>query len=265
MEMDKKLLFFDIDGTLLSEGEERYIPQSAIDAIHAARKNGHYVFVNTGRCVSELDDAILSLDFDGLVCGCGTYILCHGEVVFHYTPKSGVRKDVITDLNRCGLEGLLEGQHYIYYGRQPYVSRMEIIRKEHFRIMPERIRDMNEGTPDFDKFCFCIKDGCDFDGFYRKYREQFTFIDRGGNFYEVVPACCSKASGMEYLTGYLHVGKEDTIAFGDSTNDVEMLAFAHTGVVMGRHDKEVEACADYITDTLESDGIAKALRHFGLI
>lgn len=263
--MGKKLLFFDIDGTLLSEGKERYIPQSAIDAVRAARKNGHYAFVNTGRCISELDDVILGMDFDGLVCGCGTYILYRDEVVFHYTPETAVRKEVVSDLNSCGLEGLLEGERCIYYGRQPYVSRMEIIRREHFKMMPERIQDMNEGIPDFDKFCFCIKDGCDFEAFYQKYREKFTFIDRGRNFYEVVPSCCSKASGMEYLMKYLQAGKEDIIAFGDSTNDVEMLVFAHTGIVMGKHDKEVEAYADYITDTLESDGIAKALQHFNLI
>lgn len=262
--MNKKLLFFDIDGTLLTEGEQRYIPQSAIDAVYAAQRNGHYAFINTGRCISELEEPIRNLKFDGLVCGCGTYILYHDKVVYHHTLEEEVKREVIADLNSCGLEGLLEGEHYIYYGKQEYVSRMEMIRREHFRSMSERILDMNEGIPDFDKFCFCLKDGCDFDRFYQKHKDGFTFIDRGRSFYEVVPSSCSKASAMQYLAEYLQVAKEDTVAFGDSTNDIEMLAFAGTSIVMKKHDKKVEAYADYITDTVEADGIAKALQHFGL-
>ena len=58
---------------------------------------------------------------------------------------------------------------------------------------------------------------------------------------------------------------EETIAFGDAENDLEMLKFAGIGVAMGNGEEQVKAQADYVTADVDDDGIAKALRHFGLI
>ena len=55
------------------------------------------------------------------------------------------------------------------------------------------------------------------------------------------------------------------MAFGDGENDMEMLRFAGIGVAMGNSSDPVKAAADYVTDTVDNDGIEKALRHFGMI
>ena len=55
------------------------------------------------------------------------------------------------------------------------------------------------------------------------------------------------------------------MAFGDGENDIDMLKFAGIGVAMGNSSDIVKAAADYVTDTIDNDGIEKALRHFGLI
>ena len=55
------------------------------------------------------------------------------------------------------------------------------------------------------------------------------------------------------------------MAFGDGENDIEMLRFVGVGVAMGNGGDAVKAAADYVTDAVDEDGIAKALRHFGLI
>ena len=81
--MDKKIVFFDIDGTLIDD-ETHTVPQSAIDAIHKAQKNGHILIVNTGRPSVAVDKAIKDIGFDGFLCGCGTYIEYKNEVIFHY-------------------------------------------------------------------------------------------------------------------------------------------------------------------------------------
>lgn len=263
--MQKKILFFDIDGTLLTEGENRYIPESAKQAIQKAREQGHYAFINTGRCYAELEESLRNLNLDGFVCGCGTYILYHGEVLHHQGIEEKMRREIISDLQDCKLEGLLEGRDCIYYGNYPYKSRMEKIKKEHQKDIPERIADMNRGIPDFDKFCFCITERSDFNKFYEKYQSHFTFIDRGDSFYEIVPIQCSKATGMQVIMDYLHISREDTIAFGDSTNDEAMLQFAGQSVLMGRHDAAIAHYGDYVTDRVENDGIEKALKYYGLL
>ena len=64
--MDKKIVFFDIDGTLIDD-ETHTVPQSAIDAIHKAQKNGHILIVNTGRPSVAVDKAIKDIGFAGFL------------------------------------------------------------------------------------------------------------------------------------------------------------------------------------------------------
>ena len=55
------------------------------------------------------------------------------------------------------------------------------------------------------------------------------------------------------------------MAFGDGGNDIEMLRYAGIGVAMGNADDAVKAAADYVTTSVDDDGIMNALKHFGLI
>ena len=73
--MNRKLLFFDIDGTLLAGGIPGYIPDSAIEALKQAQANGHYIFINSGRTYGFMPEAIKEFPFDGYVCGCGTEVI----------------------------------------------------------------------------------------------------------------------------------------------------------------------------------------------
>ncbi|MGX8680367.1 MAG: HAD family hydrolase, partial [bacterium] len=75
----------------------------------------------------------------------------------------------------------------------------------------------------------------------------------------------SKGRGIKEICKALDFPIEDTIAFGDGRNDVEMLQTAHIGIAMGNAMKEALEAADYITDRIENQGITKACRHFGLI
>ena len=81
---DKNILFFDIDGTLLSHTTHS-IPESAIMAIKKAKENGHLIFINTGRPFPLIDECIKSLKPDGQVCGCGSYIRYRDEVLVFYS------------------------------------------------------------------------------------------------------------------------------------------------------------------------------------
>lgn len=89
--MNKKLIFFDIDGTLLDE-QSGSVPASTIEAIEKAQKNGHLCFINTGRPISTIDKVITDLPFDGYVCGCGTYIEYQQKILFHTELDFELRK-----------------------------------------------------------------------------------------------------------------------------------------------------------------------------
>ena len=81
----KKLLFFDIDGTLVDD--DGSIPASTIQAIASAQKAGHLTFINTGRTWGNVDPELRAIGFDGFICGCGTEIIYRNQVLFHQQVK----------------------------------------------------------------------------------------------------------------------------------------------------------------------------------
>ena len=83
----------------------------------------------------------------------------------------------------------------------------------------------------------------------------------GLEFIEVAPPGVSKASALEQLRLQLGVAAEDTVAFGDAHNDIEMLNWAHSGVAMANADEETRRHADAITASNDDDGIAAWLRN----
>ena len=79
--MNRKLIFFDIDGTIIPE-DTGVIPESTKEAIKKAKENGHLVFINTGRTFSGITQLIFDLEFNGYVCGCGTHIYFDGKKIY---------------------------------------------------------------------------------------------------------------------------------------------------------------------------------------
>lgn len=84
-------------------------------------------------------------------------------------------------------------------------------------------------------------------------------------FADVVPAGGSKRVGMEKILEYFGILREESIAFGDGGNDVPMLEYAGIGVAMGNASEEVARSADFVTRSVDEDGVVHALRHFGLL
>ena len=75
----KKIIFLDLDGTLWTFEQ---IPSSALEAIELARKNGHKIYINTGRTRCEVPQFLLDLNFDGYCFGAGSEIIIDNKQVF---------------------------------------------------------------------------------------------------------------------------------------------------------------------------------------
>ena len=84
-------------------------------------------------------------------------------------------------------------------------------------------------------------------------------------FMDVVPEGGSKSVGIDAICRSYGIAPDETMAFGDGQNDIEMLRHAGIGVAMGNAAEEVQAAADYATASVDEDGVGRALRHFGLI
>ena len=84
-------------------------------------------------------------------------------------------------------------------------------------------------------------------------------------FADVVPKGSSKAIGIDKIIEHYGFSLDETMAFGDGGNDMEMLKHVGIGVAMGNAGDEVKDVADYVTDSVDDDGVWNALVHFGVI
>ncbi|MGN0631888.1 MAG: HAD hydrolase family protein [Ruminococcus sp.] len=261
---DKKLFFFDIDGTIKAE-EDGIIPESAVESIHALREKGHRVFINTGRTSMYVRDEIRSIGFDGYVFGCGTEVILDGKRIFRTLPDSNSCRILAEEVRKCGAYPVYERSDAMFYDSWSCSNEgLQLLMGQFERdgVVP---CDMN-GSEDFsfDKFVIWYDENTDLESFRRLIEGRFRFVDRGHGFAEMVPLGCSKAVGMEKILIAEECTREDTVAFGDSLNDSEMLEFAGLGIAMGGAES-LYPYADYITKSLKEDGIAYALKEKGFI
>lgn len=262
--MDKKILFFDIDGTILSH-RTGIISDSTRSAIQKARENGHLTFINTGRTLAEMEAEITDVGFDGLICGCGTFISHQGSILLHQQIAPGLAKEIVEDLRKNELDGLLEGTDTIYYDTTIRYDRLRIQRDNHRDINHFNIQNWDVPEIRMDKFCIWSDNKANFSLFYEKYKDNFDFIDRKGRLYEVVPKGYSKATGIEFVLSHLGIKWEDTYALGDGPNDLLMLNYVKHSIAMGNADPDTQKVVSFITKDVDEDGVAYALKHFHII
>lgn len=261
---DKKILFFDIDGTILSETTHQ-IPSSALEAIKKARANGHIAIVNTGRPFATIDQMIKDIGFDGFVCGCGTNIYFHDQEIYHHRLDEQTRKKIIDLAYMYNVDCMLEGKYATCFKTKAYHPFMDFLKDKYLKEGHNILTYPKDCITDFDKFTVWYTESGDIESFKNAIQNDFTIIQRADDFIEVVPKCCSKATGIDVLTKHLNITIDSTISFGDSTNDLSMLEHTKESVAMGNSNPILFDKVTYITTHVDHDGIKNALAHFGLL
>lgn len=263
--MDRAVLFFDIDGTVLDE-TTREVPQSAIDAMKKAQEAGHLLFINTGRTICSIPVGVRKVPFDGYLCGCGTYLTENEEVLLESSIEKKRGKELIRKAVTCNLGVLAEGQEDCYFpGHISRFDRLESTRR-HFAGRGLGIeQSLENGDFVYDKLFIYSDEKSDFESFRAFLGDDMEAIDRGGNTYEVIQRGYSKATACQFVMERYGLDASHAYVFGDSSNDLSMFQYADHAIAMGKHDAVLEAYAEFITKPVEEDGIAFALEHYGLI
>ncbi|MCM1157771.1 MAG: Cof-type HAD-IIB family hydrolase [Bacteroidales bacterium] len=260
------LLFFDIDGTLLTLDGRHAMPESTKDALLKAKENGHKIFINTGRVKTAIDKLLLNFGFDGLVCGCGTYVEYRGKAVLHQILPKEKCVEYAAKLREYGYQAVFEGKERLFIdGDHGPGSFMEYIFNYFSQNSDYPIEESGHPEFIFDKFTAAQTPDGDRDAFWNFFSAEFNLISHTDTVIEAVPLGCSKATGIRYLTDYLGVPLKNCYAFGDSVNDLEMLQYVSHSVAMGNAAETIKETAEYSTTDIEQDGIWNALRHYGLI
>ncbi len=256
----KKIVFFDVDGTLVDDAT-RIFPQSAIDAISALRQHGHLAIINTGRPYAHIEPRVLEQDWDGCVSACGQEVRAEGRVIYSVAPTKELCAKIRDIIRTCAMGVFYETERgYVLDGQRylPSEGLSEVKRMEKKGLPVEYDPDREDFA--FEKFVTYEIPGCDRERFWREASEDFNLIDRGNGMIEAVLAGNSKATGIARILEHFSMSRQDAAAFGDSPNDLAMFACVNNPIAMGGSAPVLAQEAVYVTAPVLEDGIAKGLR-----
>ena len=276
--MDRKLIFLDIDGTLVAALSS---PAPRVrQAVRQARAQGHLVFLCTGRNLPIIGSDILEIGFDGIVASAGNYVSAGGQVLFDSLLPEARVQECLTVFHRHGMFCRIETPEGIYTDPQmeallrsafPDPRNSELIRmqKELESGLTIRKYEMYTRQGAY-KLCFTSTslDAVQSAKAFLDDRFEFIVHPYGGSTScfngEIIPRGIDKGRGMELICRHFGAALKDAIAFGDSMNDAAMLECAGLSVAMGNACDELKAMADIICEDVAHDGVYQAFCRLGL-
>lgn len=255
MKTGAKAIFLDIDGTLLHNDS---LPPDARDiaALRRAREKGHKVFINTGRSLAFLPEQIRSADyFDGFLCGCGTHFV-------HADGRTAFGKRVPADaLNETLAYYLHTGKRCVYEGEEALYATFAA----RYALPLRRADDFIRLYPGAPVTKLTVLGGPD-----TIEKEELALLGkwfkpiRMPTYIEVILHGCGKGAGLRRVCELFGIPCENSVAIGDSENDLDMLRAAGTGVAMGNACEALKAAADDITLACGQAGVGAAVRRLVL-
>lgn len=256
-----KALFFDIDGTLVSFNTHR-IPQSTVDALRQAKAKGVKVYISTGRPVdfinnlSQIEDLI-----DGYITTTGALCIV-GKEKFNCHRISPENVDKLIAAARA------KGKACVVVGT------------EHIAVVndsEELTRQFRKGLNldyDFYPLSDVLQEPIlQVSPFFDKAEEEDVMKEMTDcvssrwhpAFTDITNVNADKGKALLAMCDHEGFKVSETMAFGDGGNDISIIRQAGIGVAMGNATDEVKAHADYVTTSVDDNGVVNALTHFGII
>lgn len=257
--MMKKILFFDVDGTLYNS--EKILPASAKEALLEARRNGYEIAIATGRAPFMIQSLLEELDINTYVTFNGQYVVYRGEIVY----TNGVERD---ELSKIIAFGNVRHEPVVFLDDQRMIASIG-----NNEMISESLNTLKYPYPNIDSTYYMQNEVYQTLIFMEEkdeylYREAFPnvqFVRWHRYSCDVLPKGGSKAAGIEKVLEKMGLTLNDAIAFGDGINDIEMLQAVGTGVAMGNGHERVKAVATHIAEHVDEDGLAKIMRQLNII
>ena len=260
-------VFFDIDGTLIpiadfmsederkKHGTKKLLPPiSAKNAIKELNRRGYLTAIATGRSEDYMRD--LGVDISCIISANGSVVRINGEIV-HTDVIPAKTANAITDYcTKRKLNCLIETAHGCFSG---VGSDSDFLwAGKRFPTVPHGDIRIGKLITYFDEE---ILAECE-----KLFGDEVTFMPhRYDTYMDINAKGVSKASGIMKVLEIFGIDINASYAFGDDLNDVEMLSAVGHGIAMTPHAAALDGIVEYVTDSVNNDGIFKGLRHYGLI
>lgn len=276
-----KAIFFDIDGTLVNKNAKALA--STKQAIAKAQAQGIICGVATGRGPVHLSQQIDELNLDVFVTYNGQLVYTKEETIHseHFSDEILTKIVSFSDHHHrqimFGSRRSLEGSSLMRFGQNKWAKKLVRFVPKYFPAMFVKnlisrfsIHRKAQRYQDLDilrePIYQCVLLSPQSEESTIKEQLPGCHITRSNPYtVDIIPADGSKLVGIEKCVEHFGISLAEVIAFGDSWNDLEMLAGVGLGVAMGNADEEVKKVAKHVTNTNEEDGIYQALVHYNVI
>ena len=265
-----KLIAIDMDGTLLRE--DKSVSERTKNAIKLAKEKRVYVVIATGRPIDGVSRYLEELD----MLGENDYVLSYnGGLVLKTKSREVVSKTALTgaDLHYLHnlskelgvnihafseVHGLMTPKNSKYTEVEANINGIRITINDYSDIEDDHsiIKVMMIDEPEVLQKAI--------DNLPKEVYEKYTVVRSAPFFLEFLNKKVNKGTGVELLAKHLNIKQEEIMTFGDAGNDLDMIVYAGMGVAMANAFDEVKEAANYITDSNENDGVAKAIEKFVL-
>jgi len=274
--MKRKLIFLDIDGTLTPAGSNQP-PESAMEAVRRARKKGHLIFLCTGRNPDMLAP-VLKLGFDGAVSCGGGYILSGNEVLFDCPMTEEQRETGMRLLKEQGVFRTIEAKDATFgdedlgdFLAQAGEGNSELVRWRKALAEQLNIRPMSQydGRPIY-KIVFMCTAAEQLEPARAALEKDFSFVVQDVAAHnclngELINRRFDKGRGVRIVAEHFGIPLEDTVGFGDSMNDLEMIDTVGVSVCMANGSPQLKERSGIVCPAVDQDGLYKAFEQLELI
>ncbi|WP_027414751.1 Cof-type HAD-IIB family hydrolase [Aneurinibacillus terranovensis] len=257
--MAYKIVFFDIDGTLVNH--DKRIPPSTKEAIKKLQERDVEVVIATGRAPYHFKPIGEELGIDSFVSFNGSYVVHQGQIV-HENP---IGRETLS-----ALENIANAYNHpiVYLGNEKCFSNYEqhphVIESFHsLKVsVPGYHPNYWQETNIYQALLFCRLHEEDY---YKNKVADISLIRWHELSMDVLPSGGSKAKGIEKMLEHLGLSSAEAVAFGDGLNDKEMLAYVGMGIAMGNAHEETKPFANFTTKSVDDGGIQYGLQKIGMI
>ena len=243
------------------------MPKDTIEAIKKLKNNGHIPVICTGRTRCMIYREHLLPGFENIVAGAGTYVEISGEQKFLAELDSHEARKVIDGFLECGFVPLAEGRDHLYLGND--LSGLTKANRHVLKVYEENMKErlLTIDAPDLraSKVSALFTNHSDKKKMIEMFEKDYNIVDHNGNLLELIPKKYNKAKGIQRMIELMNIPLENTYAFGDSMNDIDMLTYVRHGCAMGNSLEEIKARVPFVTEDFDKGGISIGLKQFGLI
>lgn len=268
MDMVKGIVLYDYDGTLVDEREAIYVPTTKTKAaIRKLQEQGYLCVLATGRALSYIPNGAKDLHLDGYITSNGAYVTVHGNVIYNDVFCDEELRYLIQYMDEHTINYILEGTNFCYVKDLQEKSYLHFM--ENFKIPKDnfvKYRSFDEVKGVIGKITLAFTDTDALNKVVQELKDRYQCsFHRNCDSFDIGKKSIHKGVGAQAIITRYNIPMEQTYAFGDGDNDVELLSTVKYGIAMYQHDAKLDDVAYMVTKSVSKEGIYEALKKMEVI